>query len=70
MEIMFNGWGCLALLLLVYCITEIVKYITAAISSTKSLKYIKDIPDDQREKIIEKIFGKDSEVKKNNESND
>ena len=70
MKIILNGWSCLALLLLVYCIIEIVKHISYAVMTTKSIKHLKDIPNDQREMLMKYALKKDSEVNKNNESND
>lgn len=58
MEIVLNGWGCLALFICAWCINEIVKTIVFGISVTRSIKHLKDIPDDQRGLIMENLFNK------------
>ena len=72
MEFTFNinGWGFLAIIVIAWCISEIVKNISFSISVTKSIKYLKDIPNDQRKVMIYSLFNKQMKEMAKNESDD
>lgn len=54
-----NGWSVLALFVICWCVNEIIRNIVYGIMTTKSIKHLKDIPDDQREMLIKHAFKKD-----------
>ena len=54
-----NGWSVLALFVICWCINELIKNIAYSIMVTKSMKHLKDIPDEQREMIIKHAMKKD-----------
>ena len=54
-----NGWSVLALFIICWCVNEIIKNIILGIMTTRSIKHLKDIPDDQREMIIKHAMKKD-----------
>lgn len=54
-----NGWSVLALFIVCWCINEIIKNISYSIMTTKSIKHLKDIPDDQREMLMKYALKKD-----------
>ena len=47
-----NGWSVLALFVICWCVNELIKNIAYSIMVVKSMKNLKDIPDEQREMII------------------
>ena len=55
MKIMFNGWGCLALFIVCWCINEIIKNISTAIAGIKAIKYVKELSEEQRELLIKQL---------------
>ena len=61
MDLIFftNGWSVLALFVICWCINEIIKNIIYGVTITKSIKHLKDIPDDQREMLMKHAFKKD-----------
>ena len=61
-----NGWGLLAIIILSGCAIRIVEIIFNDIMVVKSIKKITTMSKKEREKLFEKLFGKDD----NNESND
>ena len=54
-----NGWSVLALFVICWCINELIKNISYSIMVVKSMKHLKDIPDEQREMIIKYAMKKD-----------
>ena len=54
-----NGWSVLALFVICWCVNEIIKNIIYGVTITKSIKHLKDIPDDQREMLMKHAFKKD-----------
>ena len=54
-----NGWSVLALFVICWCVNELIKNIAHSIMVIKSMKHLKDIPDDQREMIIKYALKKD-----------
>ena len=58
-----NGWSVLALFIICWCVNELIKNIAYSIMVIKSMKQLKDIPDEQREMIIKHAFKKDKEQK-------
>ena len=54
-----NGWSVLALFVICWCVNELIKNIAHSIMVIKSMKQLKDIPDEQREIIIKHAFKKD-----------
>ena len=54
-----NGWSVLALFVICWCVNELIKNITYSIMIIKSMKHLKDIPDEQREMIIKYAMKKD-----------
>ena len=54
-----NGWSVLALFVICWCVNELIKNIAYSITVTKSMKHLKDIPDEQREIIIKHAMKKD-----------
>ena len=54
-----NGWSVLALFIICWCVNELIKNISYSIMVIKSMKHLKDIPDDQREMIIKYALKKD-----------
>ncbi len=54
-----NGWSVLALFVICWCVNELIKNIAHSIMVIKSMKHLKDIPDEQREKIIKYAMKKD-----------
>lgn len=54
-----NGWSVLALFVICWCVNELIKNIAYSIMVIKSMKQLKDIPDEQREKIIKHAMKKD-----------
>lgn len=54
-----NGWSVLALFIICWCVNEIIKNIAYSIMTTKSIKHLKDIPDDQREMLMKYALKKD-----------
>lgn len=61
-----NGWGLIAIIILSGCAIRIVEIIFNDIMIVKSIKNITTMSKKDRDKLLEKIFGKDD----NNESND
>ena len=61
-----NGWGFLAILIIGFCIIRIIEIIFNDIMVIRSIKNITTMSKKDRDKLLEKIFGKDD----NNESND
>ena len=58
-----NGWSVLALFVICWCVNELIKNIAYSIMVIKSMKQLKDIPDEKREMIIKHAMKKDK-VKK------
>ena len=58
-----NGWSVLALFIVCWCIEKIIQDIVFGISVTKSIKHMKDIPDEQRGAIIDNLFNKEMKNK-------
>ena len=56
-----NGWSVLSLFIICWCINEIIKNIVYGIMTTKSIKHLKDIPDDQREMLMKYALKKDKD---------
>ena len=54
-----NGWSVLALFVICWCVNELIKNIAYSIMVIKSMKQLKDIPDEQREMIIKHAMKKD-----------
>ena len=54
-----NGWSVLALFVICWCVNELIKNISYSIMVIKSMKHLKDIPDEQREMIIKYAMKKD-----------
>lgn len=54
-----NGWSVLALFVICWCVNEITKNIIYGVMTTRSIKHLKDIPDDQREMLMKHAFEKD-----------
>lgn len=54
-----NGWSVLALFVICWCVNELIKNIAYSIMVIKSMKQLKDIPDEQREMIIKHSMKKD-----------
>ena len=54
-----NGWSVLALFVICWCVNELIKNIAYSIMVIKSMKQLKDIPDEQREMIIKHVMKKD-----------
>lgn len=54
-----NGWSVLALFVICWCVNELIKNIAYSIMVIKSMKQLKDIPDEQREMIIKQAMKKD-----------
>ena len=54
-----NGWSVLALFIICWCVNELIKNIAYSIMVIKSMKQLKDIPDEQREMIIKHAMKKD-----------
>lgn len=54
-----NGWSVLALFIICWCINEIIKNIAYSVMTTKSIKHLKDIPDDQRKMLMKYTLKKD-----------
>ena len=54
-----NGWSVLALFVICWCVNELIKNIAYSIMVIKSMKQLKDIPDEQREMIIKHPMKKD-----------
>ena len=54
-----NGWSVLALFVICWCVNEFIKNIAHSIMVIKSMKHLKDIPDEQREMIIKYAMKKD-----------
>ena len=61
-----NGWGLLAIIILCYSAIRIVEIIFNDIMVVKSIKSITTISKKDRDKLLEKICGKDN----GNENND
>lgn len=59
LTIFTNGWSVLALFIVCWCINEIIKNISYSVMTTKSIKHLKDIPDDQREMLMKYALKKD-----------
>ena len=61
MDLIFftNGWSVLALFVICWCVNELIKNIAYSIMVIKSMKHLKDIPDDQREMLMKYAFKKD-----------
>ena len=47
-----NGWSVIALFIICWCVNEIIKNIIFGIMTTRSMKHLKDIPDDQRAMLM------------------
>lgn len=61
-----NGWGLLAIIIISGCAIRIVEIIFNDIMVVKSIKKIATMSKKDRDKLLEKLFGKDDD----NESND
>ncbi len=61
-----NGWGFIAIFIICGCLLRIVEIIFNDIMVVKSIKNITNMSKKDRDKLLEKIFGKDV----NDESND
>lgn len=61
-----NGWGLLAIFIICGCALRIVEVIFNDIMVVKSIKNITNMSKKDRDKLLEKIFGKDAD----DESND
>ena len=61
-----NSWGLLAIIILSGCVIRIVEIIFNDIMVVKSIKKIATMSKKDRDKLLEKLFGKDD----SNESND
>ena len=61
-----NGWGLLAIFIIGGCIIRIVEIIFNDIMVVKSIKNITTMSKKDRDRLFEKLFGKDDD----NESND
>lgn len=61
-----NGWGLLAIIIICGCALRIVEIIFNDIMVVKSIKNITNMSKKDRDKLLEKIFGKDVD----DESND
>ena len=61
-----NGWGLLAILIIGFCIIRIIEIIFNDIMVVRSIQNITNMSKEDREKLFEKLFGKDDD----NESND
>ena len=58
-----NGWSVLALFVICWCVNELIKNIAHSIMVIKSMKHLKDIPDEQRGAIIDNLFNKERKDK-------
>ena len=58
-----NGLSILALFIVCWCIEKIIQDIIVGISVTKSIKHMKNIPDEQRGAIIDNLFNKEMKDK-------
>ena len=58
-----NGWSVLALFVICWFVDGLIKNIAYSIMVRKSMKHLKDIPDEQREMIIKHAMKKDKEQK-------
>ena len=58
MEFTMNSWCFLAIVIIAWCIKEIIKHIAYCISVTKSVRRLTEIPDDQRGIMIKYLFNK------------
>ena len=54
-----NGWSVLALFIICWCVNELIKNMAYSIIVIKSMKHLKDIPDEQREIRMKYAFKKD-----------
>ena len=61
-----NGWGLMAIVIMCGCLLRIVEIIFNDIIVVKSIKKITTMSKKDRDKLFEKLFGKDDD----NESND
>lgn len=61
-----NGWGLLAIIIISGCAIRIVEIIFNDIMVVKSIEKIATMSKKDRDKLLEKLFGKDDD----NESND
>lgn len=61
-----NGWGLIAIVIICGCLVRIVEVIFNDIMVVNSIKRITSMSKKDRDKLLEKIFGKDD----NDESND
>jgi len=59
MEFTMNGWCFLAIVIIAWCIKEIVKHIAYCISVTKNIRRLTEMPDDQREMLMKYALKKD-----------
>lgn len=53
-----NGWSVLSLFILCWCLVECIKNISFGITVTRTVKHMKDIPNNQREIILDNLFTK------------
>ena len=60
-----NGWGLLAIIILSGCAIRIVEIIFNDIMVVKSIKKITTMSKKDRDKLIEKLFGKDNDTESN-----
>lgn len=51
-----NGWECLCIFIMAWCITEIVKHIVYAISIHKAMKALKDMPEESRAMMLRMLY--------------
>lgn len=61
-----NGWGLMAIVIMCGCLIRIVEIIFNDIMVVRSIKNITNMSKEDRDKLLEKILGKDVD----NESND
>ena len=61
-----NGWGLMAIVIMCGCLIRIVEIIFNDIMGVRSIQNITNMSKEDREKLYEKLFGKDDD----NESND
>lgn len=61
-----NGWGLIAIVIICGCLVRIVEVIFNDIMVVNSIKRITSMSKKDRDKLLEKIFGKDDD----DESND
>lgn len=63
-----NGWGLLAIFIICGCLYEIIQIIVNGFMVVRSIKNLENMPNKQREKILNAILNKDE--KNNKDSTD